>query len=339
ARGPGRTVSVSMADYAAVDHGYAMTIHKAQGVTVDRTYLMASHSMDRHLTYVGMSRHREQATMYVARDEFADMDSLSARLSRSQAKETTLDYAHRRGIDIRSEIIVPMHERTRTPEQEKAPERQLRLSERLKLLSRDVPTPTRIRTPERHVPELEQAVDRYARAWETVNRRRQQQLAVLDYQNRELGDAGKTLDQVRPNATRDLNNAMRFEPQTFKAMLELRDKDRAKELVAAIHHEENITRDPALRVERMAKEWKTLEQRHERLEGWQHNQARKRIEGRMKEIAHELKRDPQLESLMRARTKQLGIDMDSTLGRVVRAPNIDRAIDFIVRGKDRGLER
>ena len=344
ARGPGRTVSVSMADYAAVDHGYAMTIHKAQGVTVDRTYLMASHSMDRNLTYVGMSRHREQATMYAARDEFADMESLSARLSRSQAKETTLDYAHRRGIDIRSEIIVPMHERTRTPEQEKAPERQLRLSERLKLLSRETPSlerdvPTRTNAPERYAPQLEQAVDRYARAWETVNRRRQQQLTVMDYQNQELNDAGKALDQVRPNATRDLNNAMRFEPQTFKAMLELRDKDRAKELVAAVNHEERIGRDPELRIERMSKEWKSLEQRHERAEGWQHSQTRKRIEGRMKEIAHELKRDPQFESLMRSRSKQLGIDMDSTLGRVMRAPNIDRAIDFIVRGRDRGLER
>ena len=37
ARGPGRVVSVSMADYAAVDHGYATTIHKAQGATVDRS--------------------------------------------------------------------------------------------------------------------------------------------------------------------------------------------------------------------------------------------------------------------------------------------------------------
>ena len=34
--GEGRRVSVSMADYAAVDHGYATTIHKSQGATVDR---------------------------------------------------------------------------------------------------------------------------------------------------------------------------------------------------------------------------------------------------------------------------------------------------------------
>jgi hypothetical protein len=344
ARGPGRTVGVSTADYAAIDHGYATTIHKAQGATVDRTYVLASNSMDRHLTYVSMTRHREEATLYAARDEFAGMDALSARLSRSQVKETTLDYAHRRGIDIRSEIVIHAPERTRAAEQ--APERKRSMFDGLKLspsrqttkFDRDFILQTQGPA---HSPahELEQAVDRYAQAWETVDRQRQQRLAVLDFQNQELGDAGKALDQVRPNATRDLNNAMRFEPQTFKAMIELRGQARARELAGAIRHEEHIGQDPTLRVERMAKEWKSLEARHERLEGWQHSQARKQVEGRMKDLARELKRDPQLESLMRSRSKELGIHMDSRLGRVMQAPGIDRAIDSIVRGRDRGLER
>jgi Ti-type conjugative transfer relaxase TraA len=95
ARGPsghGRLVSVSMADYAAVDHGYATTIHKAQGTTVDRAYVLASGTMDRHLTYVAMTRHRDSVQLYAGQDEFRDIEALSRRLSRSQAKETTLDY-------------------------------------------------------------------------------------------------------------------------------------------------------------------------------------------------------------------------------------------------------
>jgi hypothetical protein len=101
--GQGRAVSVSMADYAAVDHGYAATIHKSQGATVDRAYVLASSTMDRHMTYVAMTRHRDGAQLYVGRDEFSDVAALTARLSRSQAKETTLDYdqagyAARRGI-------------------------------------------------------------------------------------------------------------------------------------------------------------------------------------------------------------------------------------------------
>lgn len=108
--GQGRAVSVSMADYAAVDHGYATTIHKSQGATVDRAYVLASGSMDRHMTYVAMTRHRDGVQLYAGRDEFSDVSALTARLSRGQAKETTLDYdqtgyARRRGIE--SEIVIP----------------------------------------------------------------------------------------------------------------------------------------------------------------------------------------------------------------------------------------
>ncbi|MDX5933078.1 Ti-type conjugative transfer relaxase TraA [Acidiphilium acidophilum] len=119
--GRGRMVSVSMADYAAVDHGYATTIHKSQGATVDRAYVLASGTMDRHLTYVAMTRHRDGVQLYAGRDEFSDLGALTARLSRSQAKETTLDYdranyARCRGMDLRdseNEIVIPlaMHER------------------------------------------------------------------------------------------------------------------------------------------------------------------------------------------------------------------------------------
>jgi hypothetical protein len=110
-RGPclGRTVSVSMADYAAVDHGYATTIHKSQGATVDRAYVLASGTLDRHMTYVAMTRHRDGAQLYAGRDEFSDMAALTGRLSRSQPKETTLDYdqaAYARRRSMESEIVI-----------------------------------------------------------------------------------------------------------------------------------------------------------------------------------------------------------------------------------------
>ena len=70
--GRGRSVSVSVADYAAIDHGYATTIHKSQGATVDRAFVMASSTMDRHLTYVSMTRHRDDVQLYASQDEFSD---------------------------------------------------------------------------------------------------------------------------------------------------------------------------------------------------------------------------------------------------------------------------
>src|SRR3546814_3758351 len=37
----GREVAFETKDHAHVDHGYAATIHKAQGMTVDRTHVLA----------------------------------------------------------------------------------------------------------------------------------------------------------------------------------------------------------------------------------------------------------------------------------------------------------
>ncbi|MDG6719242.1 AAA family ATPase, partial [Staphylococcus aureus] len=51
----GARVAFDAKDYAAVDHGYAATFHKAQGVTVDRAHVLATPGMDRHSAYVGMS--------------------------------------------------------------------------------------------------------------------------------------------------------------------------------------------------------------------------------------------------------------------------------------------
>lgn len=68
----GEKREVQASQYAAIDHGYAVTIHKAQGVTVDRAYLLATPGMDRSLAYVGMTRHREAATLFAGIDDFTD---------------------------------------------------------------------------------------------------------------------------------------------------------------------------------------------------------------------------------------------------------------------------
>lgn len=67
----GGRVEVPADQYTAFDHGYATTIHKSQGDTVDRAFVLASKSMDRHLTYVAMTRHRDGAKLYAATEDFA----------------------------------------------------------------------------------------------------------------------------------------------------------------------------------------------------------------------------------------------------------------------------
>ncbi|NKN39080.1 Ti-type conjugative transfer relaxase TraA [Agrobacterium sp. a22-2] len=87
-----RQVSVEQRFYNNLDHGYATTIHKSQGATVDRVKVLASLSLDRHLTYVAMSRHREDLAVYYGSRSFAKAGGLTKILSRRNAKETTLDY-------------------------------------------------------------------------------------------------------------------------------------------------------------------------------------------------------------------------------------------------------
>jgi len=88
-----RQVSIEQRFYNNVDHGYATTVHKSQGATVDRVKVLASLSLDRHLTYVAMTRHREDLGVYYGSRSFAKAGGLVEILSRTNSKETTLDYA------------------------------------------------------------------------------------------------------------------------------------------------------------------------------------------------------------------------------------------------------
>ena len=64
-----RIVSFDPSSYQSFDHGYAVTIHKSQGATVDAAYVLASRSMDRHLAYVAMTRHREELQVYTSAED------------------------------------------------------------------------------------------------------------------------------------------------------------------------------------------------------------------------------------------------------------------------------
>jgi hypothetical protein len=297
------------------------------------------------LTYVGMTRHRDQVTLYVGRDAFKDVAALSSRLSRTGLKETTLDYAQRRGIE-RDAGAPPAPGLGAARE---APAQKRSMFDGLKL---NVPRPSpeigRVegsQAPKQERPsldrlatDLEQAAERYARAWEDQQRMRDQSLPTLEYQKRELKEAAASLESVRPGAVNDLHNAMRYEPQTWRAMKQLRGPDRAAELAGAIRHEDRVKRDPALQAERLVKDWQSLEKRHDKLrDNYLDRDARQKIEKQMQGIAGKLKRDSQLESLVRVRAKALGMDMDTRLGRVLQVPSIGAAMSAIARGRGRGL--
>ena len=71
-----------------------------EGATVDQAFVLASPGMDAHLAYVAMTRHREDVELHAGRDDFKDIEALTVGLSHANTKETTLDYAERRGIAV-----------------------------------------------------------------------------------------------------------------------------------------------------------------------------------------------------------------------------------------------
>ncbi len=92
--GKPQTRTISTSQYNDIDHGYATTIHKSQGATVDRSYVLASRTMDRHLTYVAMTRHRQETKLYASGNEFNGFESLSRKLVRARPKQSTIDFAN-----------------------------------------------------------------------------------------------------------------------------------------------------------------------------------------------------------------------------------------------------
>ncbi len=87
-----RIITVDTREYNHFTHGYAATIHKGQGVTVDRAYLYASKAMDAHAAYVGMSRHRYSVDVFWSQSEFSTYNDLIKQFSRQRRKDVSLDY-------------------------------------------------------------------------------------------------------------------------------------------------------------------------------------------------------------------------------------------------------
>ena len=87
-----REIEVAQHLYADLDHGYATTVHKSQGSTVDRVHVLATASLDRHLTYVALTRHRQTLNIFHGAAEFSRAGGFEASLERANTKLSSRDF-------------------------------------------------------------------------------------------------------------------------------------------------------------------------------------------------------------------------------------------------------
>jgi conjugative relaxase-like TrwC/TraI family protein len=103
--GTNRVATKEYLEAGHLTHGYALTVHKAQGITVDNAYLLGDDTLYAELGYTGLSRARTENRFYnvVNRNELgkATADPLQhvrRSLNQRNAQPAAIDHAHDLGI-------------------------------------------------------------------------------------------------------------------------------------------------------------------------------------------------------------------------------------------------
>lgn len=111
----GQQVKVPSTYLAAghLDHGYATTVHKAQGATFDEAFVLGSDQLYREAGYVALSRGRDSNRLYIVDNDPHDEHH-------THDHEDGLD-ALRRGLG-RSHAEVPVRDRVMSPDVSDAPD-------------------------------------------------------------------------------------------------------------------------------------------------------------------------------------------------------------------------
>ncbi|MBX3547684.1 MAG: Ti-type conjugative transfer relaxase TraA [Xanthobacteraceae bacterium] len=309
----GRDVAFDLKDYNRIDHGYAATIHKAQGMTVDRTHVLATPGMDGHGSYVALSRHRDGMDLQYGRDDFASQDKLINVLSRDRAKdmasdyEPARDYAERRGITFRERVERVVEIVRQVPEKVRG------MFDGLRLPAEGG------QGPERKVEEdteaalrraRSRALVRHARAVDAVFAAQEQGGKAGPDQVRELQEARQRFEEVRPYGSHDAEAAYQKNPELATEAA----SGNTRRAIRALQLETELRTDPGLRADRFVERWQNLhrasDQRYAAGDYAGHRAARTE----MGNMAHSLERDPQMESLLAGRKRELGISFDSGMG-------------------------
>jgi hypothetical protein len=298
----GRSVAFDVKDYAAVDHGYAATIHRAQGMTVDRVHVLATPGLDRHAAYVALSRHRERVDLHYGQDDFADRDRLVRTLARERGKDMASDYGRDATAPSES-LLTAIKPRDRETERGADQARTRR-------------------------PELESAVTRHGEIVRTIRHLRSLWKPVTPEQRAELAASRAALDALTPKGAQNLEAAFANDLPLIREAAE----GRTARTIQAMQLESEMRTDPQLRADTFVQRWQALDHQRRRLLSVHETTAAGKVADRMIGMAKGLERDPQVESLLSTRKAQLGLP--EMPGRGVG----EGLADMIGRTRSRGLE-
>ena len=289
--------------------------------------------MDAHGSYVALSRHRDGVDLHYGRDDFASQDRLARTLSRDRAKDMASDYeradpaqsyAERRGITFRERVAEIVRRVVPEKVRDMFDGLLAGLLARSACLAAGKGRRDREgrngKLPERKVAEdPEAALRRPApRRWSVMPapwmrsstcRRRGGKASPA--QMSELQEARKVFEEVRPYGSHDAEAAYKKNPELVREAA----GGRVNRAIRALQLETEIRTDPGRRADRFVERWQKLDQTSQRQYQAGDMSGYKSTRSAMGDMAKSLERDPQLESLLANRKRELGIGGNFGSGR------------------------
>jgi Ti-type conjugative transfer relaxase TraA len=88
----GQLIAFDAKEFNEFRHGYAGTIYKGQGRTLDQTYLYHSEHWRSAASYVALTRHRDKAEVFVARNTAPTLKELARQMARVDNRKAASHY-------------------------------------------------------------------------------------------------------------------------------------------------------------------------------------------------------------------------------------------------------
>ena len=260
--------------------------------------------------------------LHYGRDDFAGRDRLVRTLSRDRAKDMASDYEHadpaqryaeRRGIAF-SERVAEIMRRI-------VPERVRNVFDGLRPSADAGPGPDDARRAEREAPERKvvgdpgaalrkartKALVRHARVVDAIFDMQERGGKASPAQVKELQEARKVFEEVRPYGSHDAEAAYKKNPELAHEAA----GGQVNRAIRALQLETELRTDPSRRADRFVEHSQKLDHTSQRQYQAGDMSGYKATRSAMGDMAKSLERDPQLESILANRKRDLGIAFES----------------------------